>query len=317
MADVKWIKLNIDMFDDEKIKIIQSMPEGDAMCVIWIKLLTLAGKTNDKGYVYITDNMPYTDEMLAVIFNKPLNTVRLALDTFTKLGMIDVDSKGIYLLNFDRHQSLDKLEKIKEQTRARVQKHREKAKQIELVEDVTLHVTQCNATDIDIDKELDIEIDKDKEIEKKEKKKNNIKKEYFSNSEVNDIFLDFIEQRKILKAVNSDRAINTLVNKLNAYDDNTKYKMIENSIINSWKSIYELKENNNSTRKPIRKEVVPDWLNKEPSCFKEVPPAEPMAPEEQAKIDELLKDFKDDGKDESWKKEAELLKQQINEAYDK
>lgn len=310
MADVKWIKLNIDMFDDEKIKIIQSMPEGDAMCVIWIKLLTLAGKTNDKGYVYITDDMPYTDEMLAVIFNKPLNTVRLALDTFTKLGMIDVDSKGIYLLNFDRHQSLDKLEKIKEQTRARVQKHREKAKQIALVEDVTLHVTQCNATDKDIDKDIDIEIDKEIEKKKKEKKKDNIKKEYFSNSKVNDIFLDFIEQRKVLKAVNSDRAINTLVNKLNTYDDNTKYKMIENSILNSWKSIYELKENYNSTRKPIRKEIVPSWLDQEIK-------KEPLSKEEQNEMDELLKDFKDDGKDESWKKEAELLKQQINEAYDK
>lgn len=317
MADVKWIKLNIDMFDDEKIKIIQSMPEGDAMCVIWIKLLTLAGKTNDKGYVYITDDMPYTDEMLAVIFNKPLNTVRLALDTFTKLGMIDVDSKGIYLLNFDRHQSLDKLEKIKEQTRARVQKHREKAKQIALVEDVTLHVTQSNATDIDIDKELEIdkELDKDIEIDKekeknKKNKKNNIKKEYFSNSKVNDIFLDFIEQRKILKAVNSDRAINTLVNKLNAYDDETKFKMIENSVINSWKSIYELKENYNSTRKPIRKEIVPSWLDMEIK-------KEPLTKEEQEEMDELFKPFKEDGKDESWKKEAELLKQQINEAYDK
>ncbi|MBE6145033.1 MAG: hypothetical protein E7171_00265 [Firmicutes bacterium] len=312
MADVKWIKLNIDMFDDEKIKIIQSMPEGDAMCVIWIKLLTLAGKTNDKGYVYITDDMPYTDEMLAVIFNKPLNTVRLALDTFTKLGMIDVDSKGIYLLNFDRHQSLDKLEKIKEQTRARVQKHREKAKQIALVEDVTLHVTQCNATDIDkdIDKELDKDIEIEKDIEKKEKKKNNIKKEYFSNSKVNDIFLDFIEQRKVLKAVNSDRAINTLVNKLNTYDDNTKYKMIENSILNSWKSIYELKENYNSTRKPIRKEIVPSWFDQEIK-------KEPMSKEDQEELEELLGEFKDDRKDESWKKEAELLKQQINEAYDK
>ena len=315
MADVKWIKLNIDMFDDEKIKIIQSMPEGDAMCVIWIKLLTLAGKTNDKGYVYITDDMPYTDEMLSVIFNKPLNTVRLALDTFTKLGMIDVDSKGIYLLNFDRHQSLDKLEKIKEQTRARVQRHREKQKQVALVEDVTLHVTQSNATDIDIDKELEIDIEIDKEIEKNNKKnikkKNNIKKEYFSNSAVNDIFLDFIEQRKILKAVNSDRAINTLVNKLEAYDDNTKYKMIENSIINSWKSIYELKENNNSsTRKPIRKEIVPSWLDQEIK-------KEPMSKEDQEELEELLKEFKDDGKDEGWKKEAELLKQQINEAYDK
>ena len=49
MAEVKWIKLNVDMFDDEKIKIIQAMPDGDSLLVVWIKLITLAGKTNDGG----------------------------------------------------------------------------------------------------------------------------------------------------------------------------------------------------------------------------------------------------------------------------
>ena len=72
MATVKWIKLNVDMFDDEKIKIIQAMPDGDAILVIWIKLIALAGKTNDGGYIYISENIPYTDEMLSVIMNKPI-----------------------------------------------------------------------------------------------------------------------------------------------------------------------------------------------------------------------------------------------------
>ena len=31
MGNIKWIKLNVDMFDDEKIKSIQSMPEGDSL----------------------------------------------------------------------------------------------------------------------------------------------------------------------------------------------------------------------------------------------------------------------------------------------
>ena len=129
MAEVKWIKINVDMFDDEKIKIIQSMPDGDALLVVWIKLITLAGKTNDGGYIYIAENMPYTDEMLSVIMNKPLNTIRLALDTFTKLGMIEIDVRGIYLVNFDKHQSLDRMEKIKEQNRIRKQRQREREKE--------------------------------------------------------------------------------------------------------------------------------------------------------------------------------------------
>lgn len=175
MASVKWIKINVDMFDDEKIKIIQSMPEGDALLVVWIKLITLAGKTNDSGYVYIAENMPYTDEMLSVIMNKPLNTIRLALDTFIKLGMIENDVKGIYLLNFEKHQSLDKLEKIKEQNRLRAKKFRDKQKGLpEPTNDVTLRVTQSNAIDIDKDIEEDIDIEKENINKRKSFKKPSI-----------------------------------------------------------------------------------------------------------------------------------------------
>ena len=300
MAEVKWIKLKVDMFDDEKIKIIQSMPEGDSLLIIWIRLVTLAGKTNDGGYIYIADNMPYTDEMLSVIFNKPLNTIRLALNTFSKLGMIDNDVKGIYLLNFEKHQSLDKLAEIREQTRQRVAKHREKKKQVYLEEpnkDVTLHVTQSNATDIDkeLDKDKELDIDKNKE------------KKYFENENINSIFIEFIEVRKKLKAVNSERAINTLINKLNKYPDDIKYQMIEKSVVNSWKDVYELKEKRNNYNNSTRKEIVPDWLNKE---IKE----ETATPEEITKLHQRLNKYKEG---DDWKEEAKKLQQQLSEAYEK
>lgn len=163
MTSVKWIKLNVDMFDDEKIKLIQAMPEGDALLLVWIKLILLAGKTNEGGYIYINDNMPYTEEMLSVIINKPLTVIRLALDTFTSLGMIESDERGIYLVNFEKHQSLDKMEQIKEQNRIRQQRFREKKK---LEKGVTLHITQNNAIDKDIDKDIEIDIDNKKEINK-------------------------------------------------------------------------------------------------------------------------------------------------------
>lgn len=128
MADIKWIKLTTNMFDDEKIKIIQSMPEGDALLVVWIRLIMLAGKTNDMGYVYISENIPYTEDMLATIFSKPVNIIRLALTTFQKFGMIEVDESGIYIINFEKHQNIDGLEKIREQNRLRKAKQREKQK---------------------------------------------------------------------------------------------------------------------------------------------------------------------------------------------
>lgn len=126
MADINWIKLCVDMFDDEKIKIIQSMPEGDAILIIWIRIIALAGKCNAKGLVLIEDEFPYSDEMLATIFNKPLATVRLALGTFEKFRMIERTEKGIYISNFEKHQNTEGMKKIREQARIRKQREREK-----------------------------------------------------------------------------------------------------------------------------------------------------------------------------------------------
>lgn len=157
MADVKWIKITTSMFDDEKIRIIESMPDADAILVIWIKLLTLAGKNNTNGFIFLSENIPYTDEMLSTIFNRPLNTVRLALQTFKQFGMVDYDEKNfLYLVNWEKHQNIEGLEKIREQTRKRVAKHRENQKA--LTGDVTLPVTQSNATDKNKNKKENREI---------------------------------------------------------------------------------------------------------------------------------------------------------------
>lgn len=149
MADIKWIKIATDIFDDEKILLIEAMPDADALIVIWFKLLTLAGKQNNSGVFLINDTIPYTDEMLATIFRRPLNTVRLALDTFYKFGMIDIIEDTITIPKWEKHQNIEGMEKIREQTRQRVAKHREKQRLIEC----NVTVTECNATDKDKDKD--------------------------------------------------------------------------------------------------------------------------------------------------------------------
>ena len=130
MADISWIKLSVNIFDDEKIKLIRKMPEGDAMLLIWVQLLCLAGKTNDGGAVYIGQNMYYTDEMLSTICDQPLNTVRLALQTFDKFGMVDLEDDGLIVIeNWEKHQNVEGMEKVREQNRIRKQRQREKEKQ--------------------------------------------------------------------------------------------------------------------------------------------------------------------------------------------
>lgn len=89
MGEVSWIKLKVGMFDDSKIKYIEALPERDTIITIWVKLLTLSGKYNEQGYIMLSENLPYNEEMLANEFNRPINSIRLAIQTFETLGMIE------------------------------------------------------------------------------------------------------------------------------------------------------------------------------------------------------------------------------------
>ena len=152
MSDVKWIKLSVNMFDDEKIKLIKTMPEGDKIIVIWVQLLCLAGKTNDGGLVYMGQNMVFTDEMLATIFDEQVNIVRIALQTLEQFGMIEVSLEGLIgITNWEKHQSTDKMARMKEQSRIRQQKYYYRSKLREL----GVNVDEQGFTD-DVDKLKDM-----------------------------------------------------------------------------------------------------------------------------------------------------------------
>ena len=147
MADVKWIKICTDIFDDDKMTLLDAMPEHDAIIVIWFKLLCMAGRQNNGGVFMMNDKIAYTDEMLATIFRRPINIVRLALTTFEQFGMIEIVNNAYIIPNWEKHQSIDKLEKIKEQNRLRATKHREKQKLLSSDEESNVTVTLRNATD--------------------------------------------------------------------------------------------------------------------------------------------------------------------------
>lgn len=130
MADVKWIKIVTDIFDDEKILMIESMPDADSIIVIWFKLLCLAGKQNNGGVIMLNDRIPYTNEMLATVFRRELNTVRLALELFQRYGMIEIVEDVITIPNWSKHQSLDSLEQRRENDRRRQAQRRKNQREL-------------------------------------------------------------------------------------------------------------------------------------------------------------------------------------------
>lgn len=138
--EVKWIKIVTDIFNDEKMYAIETLPDGFTMELVWFKILCLAGKCNQNGYLCVSTKIAYTDEMLAKIFRMEIGIVQRALNLFQELEMIEVVDNAYMVSNWLLYQSGDRLDEIKEQTRLRQQRFREKQKQI------GSNVT-CNVTD--------------------------------------------------------------------------------------------------------------------------------------------------------------------------
>lgn len=180
MADIKWIKITVDMFDNRKIKHIRRQENGNDIALMWVMLLTIAGRCNDGGAVYLTKDIPYTEEMLSDELLIDEETVKTALKTLEKMDMISIDNDDfIYITGWEEYQNVEKMDKAKQQSRERKARYDAKKRTCSVTSNanVTLgnassnvtsnvtsnaQVTQSNATE----EEEEIDID----IKKKDKK---------------------------------------------------------------------------------------------------------------------------------------------------
>lgn len=244
--EVKWIKICTDIFDDEKILLIETLPEADSIIVIWFKLLCLAGKQNNDGVFIMKNKLPYTDEMLAAIMRRPINTVKLALKTFETYGMIEITDNVISVPNWHKHQSVDKLNSILEKNRIRQARYRE-GKKNNVTDNVTDNVTLTLRNALD-----KIRIDKIR-IEKKEKEKEKTPRS--PKGEGDTFFLDslpselntaefitawkeWVEYRKQIKKKLTLCAVKKQFEDLKKVGPLTAIKVINESIKNSWTGLF-------------------------------------------------------------------------------
>ncbi|EDH0918681.1 DnaD domain protein [Listeria monocytogenes] len=314
MSGIQWIKLSVNMFDDEKIKLLEKMPEGNQMLIVWIRLLALAGKTNDKGRIYLNENVPYTEDMLATLFNRDVGIIRVTLHTLQSFGMIQKTENGlIEIENWEKHQNVDGMERVREQTRKRVEKHREAMRQNRIASgdskgnkecNVTSSVTVTQSNAIDIDKELDKDI-------------NN------NNSDLN--FKDFWEQNgfgmmlpieleKLLAWVDDFAGNREIVMKAlevtSEQGSNKRNYAYVNKILKNWESRgfktiadvdaaekqrqieLEQKYNKpafNKYNKPVKQEILPEWFDKDQQ---ETPKQPEMTEEEREAMERQVAEIK-------------------------
>lgn len=250
MAEIKWIKITTDMFDNRKIKHLRRLPDGDKVVLIWVMLLTMAGRCNAGGMIFLTENIPYTPKMLADELNFEENTVKMALDALAQFNMVMLDDKYLTIAGWEEYQNIEGMERVREQTRQRVAKHREKKK----LGECNVTVTSCNAIDIDKDKEKEIERDIDiKEKNNKKKKVATAPAVYVDNEELNEAIINFIQMRKQIKKPMTDRAVELMISKLNKLagpDDDMAIKILEKSTMNCWTDIYPLDTKKSFSAKP-------------------------------------------------------------------
>ena len=161
MGGISWIKIDVGMFDNRKIRFLRNQPEGDSIVLIWIMLLTLAGRCNAGGAVFLTETVPYTPQMLADELGFDVETVRNALDALERLNMVIPNGSYLQIAGWSEHQNIEGMEKVREQNRMRkaAQREREKAKRDALSRDSHVTVTQSHATEKE--EEIDLESERD------------------------------------------------------------------------------------------------------------------------------------------------------------
>lgn len=234
-----WLKLDKDFLKSPQMKIIRNMVNGKDYIIFYLSLMLESIET--VGHLRFTSLVPYNAEMLASITDTNVDIVRQAIKIFCELGLMQIFDDGTIFMT-----EVPKITGKESESAERVRAYRLRQKNDKMLQ-CNEDVTKCNDN-------KEKEKEKDKNKNKNKEKENIYKKKYFENEEINKIFIEFLELRKKLKVVNTDRAINLLINKLNKYDDNIKIKMLEQSIMNSWKSVYELKN---------KEDIIPTWFNEE------------------------------------------------------
>lgn len=126
MRERKFVKLKVNMYEDTKFKIIDTMKKRGLIQYIWTRLVTLAGKVNLEGNLYLSKNIPYTLETLAIEFNREVGQVKLAINTLIDLEMLEFTQDKIYKVkNFAKHQNIRTKEKLETNNNMEERKNKE------------------------------------------------------------------------------------------------------------------------------------------------------------------------------------------------
>ena len=246
MAEAKkyyWLKLKRDFFKRHDIRIIESMPNGKDYILFYLKLL--CESVDHEGNLRFSEQIPYNEDMLATITNTNVDVVRSAIKVFTQLEMMEVLDDGTFYMNEVQKMIGSETEWAKKK---RIYREQQKA-----LPDKGQTKDKAKTKKDIVSQE--IEKEKEKEIEKEKEKKNKtgsaaslekVLSEFVLDESVKETIREFIKMRKLIKAPMTEKALSLMINKLRdmSLDPDEQIKILNQSIENSWKGIFPLKQSN-------------------------------------------------------------------------
>lgn len=272
MADVKWIKITTDIFDDEKILLIESLPDAYAIITVWFKLLCLAGKQNNSG-VFMMGRVAYTDKMLATIFRMKEATVTMALQTFEQFGMVEIIDGVITIPNWGKHQNLDQMENRKEFMRNYMKEYR--AKQKALTSGSSDSKPNCKPNSKPNVRQAEEEREEERDIDREEDKKSvrettptifkRLLPDYILSEDLQAKMAEWITYKMERKEPYKEQGMKSLLrqveNNAMKYGDRAVCELIELCMASGWKGIIFDKLEKQTSRPAYQKQTKADELN--------------------------------------------------------
>lgn len=244
MAEVKWIKLRVGMFDGMSFKKIKKAQIGgesfrDKLTAVWFELMDFAGRCNHDGAFISPREIPFYElSDIAMMIDRDEEELKICMNFFIKEGMVSVIEDVYMLSNWSEYQNVDGLEKIKQQNRIRQAKYREKQKLLAC----NVTVTEDNAL------EEDIEIDTDIEEEVKKPKREScmmlykrLLPEYLLTEKLQDKMSEWItykmERRESYKEQGMKTLLRRIENSRMEYGEDAVCEMIDDSISSNYVGI--------------------------------------------------------------------------------
>ena len=240
-----WLKLKKDFFKRHDIQIIESKPHGIEISHFYLKLM-LESIDHD-GELRFSEEIPYSNEMLASITHISPDIVDSAMKVLSDLRLIRIDDDGTIII-----EKVTSMVGYETEWAKKKREFREKKGQKE--DNVLSMSSECPQNVLSMSSEEKTMSDKSKsksksiDIKRNTKEKNvslsDVLEELAPDEKLKKAFLDFIEMRKLIKKPLTPQALKLAIGKvseLSGGDVEKAVQIIDQSVLNNWQGLYPLK----------------------------------------------------------------------------